>query len=152
MSEYAATDNLEGSTDDGCDQAVQLAVECWQDHETSGIEMDSRLAEAFVRRLRPLLAELERERMRLAACGVVAMSNTRSSAARQRIMHDDYRSASCDDVAQAVDREMRYREALEKIVATYNHSDAPPSAFAEIAGEALNDPRTTTPAKRRPSC
>ncbi len=57
-----------------------------------------------------LRAELERERMRLAACGAVASANTPETAAEARKMHDDYRSASCDDVAAAVDREMRLRK------------------------------------------
>jgi hypothetical protein len=57
-------------------------------------------------------SELERERMRLAACGVVAMANTPESAAKARDMHPDYRSASCDDVARMVDRQMQYRAAL----------------------------------------
>jgi len=64
-------------------------------------------------------AELERERLRLAACGVVAMSNTPESAARNREMHVEYRSASCDDVARAVDREMALRaerDALAKLL------------------------------------
>ena len=50
-----------------------------------------------------LRAELERERMRLAACGVVALADTPDSAATARDMHPDYRSASCDDVARRVD-------------------------------------------------
>jgi len=56
-------------------------------------------------------AELERERMRLAACGVVADANTPESAKKWRNMRDEYRSASCDGVARAVDREMRLRRA-----------------------------------------
>jgi hypothetical protein len=51
--------------------------------------------------------ELERERIRLAACGVVANANTPESAARARDMHPDFRSASCDDVARCVDECMR---------------------------------------------
>lgn len=62
-----------------------------------------------------LESELERERIRLAACGVVALSNTRESAANSRQMHDDYRSASCDDVANAVDKQMEYRERLAEM-------------------------------------
>ncbi|MGL4317113.1 MAG: DUF551 domain-containing protein [Pseudomonas sp.] len=58
-------------------------------------------------------AEIERLRMQLAACGVVALANTPESATKARDMHPDYRSASCDDVAGAVDREMAYRAALE---------------------------------------
>lgn len=57
-------------------------------------------------------ADLERERMRLAACGVVALANTPESAAKARDMHDDYRSASCSDVARMVDLQMQYRAAL----------------------------------------
>lgn len=56
--------------------------------------------------------QLERERMRLAACGVVAMANTPESAAKARDMHPDYRSASCDDVARMVDGEMELRAQL----------------------------------------
>lgn len=59
-----------------------------------------------------LRADLEREQLRLAACGVVALANTPESAAKARQMHDDYRSASCDGVARAVDREMALRAAL----------------------------------------
>jgi hypothetical protein len=59
--------------------------------------------------------ELEDERMRHAACGVVAMSNTRESAAQQRQMLPKYRSASVQDVERAVDREMDYREKLGKV-------------------------------------
>ena len=62
-----------------------------------------------------LRAELERERMRLAACGVVAMANTPESAARARDIHPDYRSASCDDVARAVDSEMSLRAELTEL-------------------------------------
>jgi hypothetical protein len=56
-----------------------------------------------------LRAELETERMRLAACGVVAMANTPESAKAARDMHQDYRSASCDDVARMVDENMKLR-------------------------------------------
>ena len=71
--------------------------------------------EAMKSELDRLRAELERERMRLAACGVVAQANTPETAAEARKMHEDYRSASCDAVAAAVDREMSLREALYKI-------------------------------------
>jgi hypothetical protein len=59
-----------------------------------------------------LRAELERERMRLAACGVVALADTPASAAQARDMHPDYRSASCDDVARRVDECIQLRAAL----------------------------------------
>ena len=64
-------------------------------------------------RIAELEAELERERMRLAACGVVAMANTRDRAREARQMLPEYRSASLDDVERAVDREMAERERRE---------------------------------------
>lgn len=39
------------------EMARALAAQCWCDDETSSIEMDSRLAEAFARRLEPYLAK-----------------------------------------------------------------------------------------------
>lgn len=60
------------------------------------------------------LAELETERMRLAACGVIALSNTRESAAKQRQMKPGFWSASAEYVARAVDREMDHREAQQR--------------------------------------
>ena len=53
--------------------------------------------------LRRLHATLERERMRLVACGVVALADTPDSAKHARQMHPDYESASCQDVARRVD-------------------------------------------------
>ena len=62
-----------------------------------------------------LQSELEDERNRLAACGVVALANTPESAKEQRKMLGKYKSASLDDVIRAVDREMKYREELEAL-------------------------------------
>ena len=85
-----------------------------------------------------LRADLEREQLRLAACGVVALANTPESAAKARQMHDDYRSASCDGVARAVDREMALRAALvaameivqkERTRIAYNAKGAPPAIY-----------------------
>jgi len=93
------------------------------------------LAEKEIERLR---ADLEREQLRLAACGVVALANTPESAAKARQMHDDYRSASCDDVVRAVDREMALRAALvaameivqkERTRIAYNAKGAPPAIY-----------------------
>ena len=71
-------------------------------------------------RIQALTRELEVERMRLAACGVVAMANTPGSAAKARDIMEEYRSASCGDVANAVDREMRLRADIysQALVAT----------------------------------
>jgi len=47
-----------------------------------------------------LRAELERERMRLAACGVAAMSNTIATAAKIDECHDDYNSRKTKNIAE----------------------------------------------------
>jgi len=65
-----------------------------------------------VHHLDRLQAELERERIRLAACGVVAMSNTPESAEKSRQMQGMYWSASCEDVARAVDKQMQLAAEL----------------------------------------
>jgi hypothetical protein len=62
-----------------------------------------------------LRAELEREQMRLAACGVVAMANTPDTAAKARDILPEYRSASCDDVARVVDENIKLRAAIERV-------------------------------------
>jgi hypothetical protein len=67
---------------------------------------------ALAAEVESLKTQLERERMRLAACGVVAVSDTQESAARNRDMHADYKSASCDDVARRVDECMTLRSQL----------------------------------------
>ena len=74
---------------------------------------------AEVTRLRE---ELENERMRHAACGVIAMSNTRESLKRATEIHSDYLSASVQDCIRSVTREIelmeeniRLREALKMI-------------------------------------
>ena len=59
-----------------------------------------------------LREQLEVERIRLAACGVVAMANTPESAAKNRQMKDEYRSGSLDDVIHIVDSEMALREQV----------------------------------------
>ena len=56
-----------------------------------------------------LRAELERERIRLAACGVVAKADTPESAKEARDMHPHYHSASLDDVISMVDALMAER-------------------------------------------
>lgn len=66
-----------------------------------------------------LEAELECESLRLAACGVVAMSDTPESAVEARKMLPEYESASCDDVKRRVDECMSLRaerDALNEAV------------------------------------
>ena len=80
-------------------------------HATSCPKPEVRTVLAALERLRN---DLERERVRLAACGVAAMQNTRSSA-RDRIAHDSFAwSASYSDVCRAVDKEMDERERAER--------------------------------------
>ena len=64
-----------------------------------------------------LRAELETERIRLAACGVVALSNTPESAEKARKMLPEYRSGSCDDVARMVDQQMDLRAEVARLTA-----------------------------------
>lgn len=63
--------------------------------------------------------QLEVERMRLAACGVIAMSNTAESASKARQMRPEYWSASAEDCANAVDREMALQERIRKLSETH---------------------------------
>ena len=62
-----------------------------------------------------LRAELETERMRLTACGVVAMSNTTDSAKQARDMSQEYWSASCGDVARMVDENIELRTKIAEM-------------------------------------
>jgi hypothetical protein len=62
-----------------------------------------------------LIEELNTERMRSVACGVIAMANTPESAARYRNMAEEYKCASADDVARAVDREMMHRADVQRL-------------------------------------
>lgn len=66
-------------------------------------------------RIAELEAELATERMRLSACGVIALANTPESAAKARDMHPDYMSGSAQDVMAAVDREMALRAEVERL-------------------------------------
>lgn len=91
-------------------------------HEMAGINFNSlariidrvqhRHAAQHQRITAALRGEVERMRMQLAACGVVALCNTPESAAKARDMHPDYMSASCQEVMRAVDSEMALRAEL----------------------------------------
>ena len=97
------------------------------------------------KRIAELEAELERERMRLVACGVVAMADTPDNAKEARKMHPDYESAACSDVARRVDEciELRSklavaREALKTIRWTPQMGELwkiAEEALAQIGGE-----------------
>lgn len=62
-----------------------------------------------------LQVDLEHERMRLFACGVVAMADTPDSAREARAMHPDYESASCDDVKRRVDECIALRARVAEL-------------------------------------
>ncbi len=63
-----------------------------------------------------LKAKLETERLRLAACGVAAMANTRATAEQRLTKDNPYWSASYGDVCAAVDREMSYRDEVAAMI------------------------------------
>ena len=75
-------------------------------------EFDRRIDRAadLLERIPVLEAELERERIRLAACGVIAMADTPDSATAARDIAPEYQSASAQDVARMVDKLMRLRQ------------------------------------------
>lgn len=68
-------------------------------------------------RVSRLLSELEREYIRLVACGVVAMSDTPESAQEARDMREEFRSGSCDDVARQVDKLIELRNRVAELEA-----------------------------------
>ena len=80
-----------------------------------------------------LRAELEREQMRLAACGVVAMANTSDTATKARDILPEYRSASCDDVARVVDENMKLRAAIDRVRALHRSYSAEAPAGGRVS-------------------
>lgn len=59
--------------------------------------------------------ELERERMRLAACGIVALANTVESAKTNRKMLQEYRSGSLQCIESMVDENIRLRKENKEL-------------------------------------
>ena len=66
-------------------------------------------------RVSELENELERERLRLAACGVVAMADTPESAARARHINEEFWSASLGDIIRQIDALMSTRNQLKAL-------------------------------------
>ena len=66
-------------------------------------------------RIVKLEADLERERLRLAACSVVVMADTPESAAKARDMSPEYHSASLADVIRQTDALMERRAAIKPV-------------------------------------
>jgi hypothetical protein len=111
--------------EDPAQPETQSGYESWKSGYAEGFRVGSKAA---VDERLQIKAENERLRMQLVACGVIATSNTRESAARQRDMHPDYMSASCQEVIRAVDREIDLREERDQLkaeverVKALNHS------------------------------
>lgn len=80
------------------------------DFKIANGNLAERIEHPLVQENAELKNELETERLRLAACGVVAMANTPESAKKQRQINEKYRSASLDDVIRAVDEEIKLRD------------------------------------------
>ena len=73
--------------------------------------------------LEKMVEEIEQLRVQLAGCGVAALCNTNESMEQQRVNPGDYGySASYQDVLNAVKREIKYRELLEKMAKTLEKS------------------------------
>lgn len=79
----------------------------------------------------------ELHRMQLVACSTAALANTDKSKELRIGKENDYWTPAYQDVCDAVDREIRYREALEEIV---NKGPASPGDKKhEIARVALEE-------------
>lgn len=92
------------------DEAHDIMAECYGTLGRLEAERDTLLQQLAERD-----AQIERLQMQLVACGVVALANTPESAGEARQMHPDYMSASCSDVADAVDREIAMRQQRDNI-------------------------------------
>jgi purine nucleoside phosphorylase len=88
-------------------EAQRLADELDNEYTTGRISNHTgRKAAAELHRLE---TELERERMRLAACDVIACADTPETAAQARQMRADYKSAASESVARRVDECIKLR-------------------------------------------
>jgi hypothetical protein len=84
--------------------------------------------------------ELETERIRLAACGVVAMADTKESRTKAREMLPEYRSASLSDVERRVDECIELREQRDRMAESIQKylSEDYPAAILQQALQSLN--------------
>lgn len=69
-------------------------------------------------------AELETERMRVVACGVVALANTTDTVSDRIGKENPYWSACYGDVCDAVDREIELRTEVKRLKITIADRDA----------------------------
>lgn len=87
-----------------------------------------------------LEAEVERLRMQLAACGVLAQSNTPETLKRNRQMHAYYDCASVQDVIRCVEREIALRAENARLLSALEEIRPwiSPHPHYEDCGEPLN--------------
>jgi hypothetical protein len=83
----------------------------WRESYDFEVNLRSSTAENAVR----LAEQVEKERMRLVACGVAALSNTTATASERLSPDHPYYSASYSDVCGAVDREMALRGQVKQL-------------------------------------
>jgi hypothetical protein len=93
----------------------------WRYYELPLIYEDRAFLLAEVERLR---AALEVERLRLAACDVVAMADTPESADRARQMQFDFRSAALSSVERRVDEIIALRAENERLTRQRDEAQA----------------------------
>ncbi|MCA0188093.1 MAG: hypothetical protein LCH90_19280 [Proteobacteria bacterium] len=112
----------------------------WQENERRHIEV----IKGLLGLLKKSEADLEREIMRLAACGSVALADTPESAAKAREMNAEYRSAACDEIARRVDECMALRAERDALAAklaepatTYD-TDLLDQALQTVLGDAFD--------------
>lgn len=139
-------------------EALRTGDTCGRSCEGTAYRIELRQALAKVEQqaqeIEALKSELERERMRLAACGVVALASTKESATKAREMHDKYWSASCHDVANIVDKYMAtladidaLRGFAQDIMECWPHSELDGCDLQDIAeAHGLLKPETRTEA------
>lgn len=92
---------------------MKLSEQLKQDHESGDF---GKALLGYSERANSLENEIEQLRVQLAGCGVAAMQNTEKTTKDRASIGDYGYSASYSDVCKAVDREIRYREALKDIL------------------------------------
>ena len=70
----------------------------------------------LTKQIEDITNELETERMKVVACGCVAMADTLDSSNIIRSMHPDYWSESCSDVARRVDECIALRSQCKEML------------------------------------
>ncbi len=89
--------------------------------------------------------ELERERIRLAACGVAALENTKACVNKRINKDNPYYSASYSDVCRAVDAEIRLREEVAAQAKRIESLEKSLAACLEEATEWIYESRGCSP-------